>query len=105
MSLFSRLFVARISIHSTNDFIVYFIKSSLLPEYYNTQNPYFGAVIGRYANYIADGTMVVRPSGRMYMLSMNKGHHHYNGGYVGFDKVQLKCFKQPKYTQVFIVMR
>lgn len=36
---------------------------------------------------IRDATFMVRPSGRMYMVSNNKGHHHYNGGYIGFDKV------------------
>lgn len=57
-------------------------------EYFQPTNPYFGATIARYANYIREGTMVVKPSGRMYMLSHNRGHHHYNGGYVGFDKVE-----------------
>lgn len=34
--------------------------------------------------------MVVRPSGRMYLLSKNAGHHHYHGGFHGFDKVSSK---------------
>ncbi|OWR43699.1 galactose mutarotase-like isoform X1 [Danaus plexippus] len=63
-----------------------------LEEYFQPRNPYFGATIGRYANYIQDGTMVVRPSGRMYMLSTNKGHNHYHGGYVGFDKVNWRSY-------------
>ncbi|CAH0578443.1 unnamed protein product [Chrysodeixis includens] len=63
-----------------------------LAEYFQPRNPYFGATIGRYANVIRDATMVVRPSGRMYMLSNNKGHHHYNGGYVGFDKVNWHSY-------------
>ncbi|KAJ0183616.1 hypothetical protein K1T71_000039 [Dendrolimus kikuchii] len=63
-----------------------------LEEYFNPRNPYFGATIGRYANIIREGTMVVRPSGRMYMLSTNKGHHHYNGGYIGFDKVNWRSY-------------
>ncbi|XP_045458395.1 galactose mutarotase-like [Melitaea cinxia] len=63
-----------------------------LEEYFQPRNPYFGATIGRYANFIRDGSMVVRPSGRMYMLSTNKGHHHYNGGHVGFDKVNWRSY-------------
>ncbi|XP_059059930.1 galactose mutarotase-like isoform X2 [Achroia grisella] len=63
-----------------------------LQEYFQPRNPYFGATIGRYANIIRDGTIVVRPSGRMYMLSTNKGHDHYNGGYVGFDKVNWRSY-------------
>ncbi|CAH0703719.1 unnamed protein product [Spodoptera exigua] len=63
-----------------------------LEEYFQPGNPYFGATIGRYANVIRDGTFVVRPSGRMYMVSNNKGHNHYNGGYVGFDKVNWRSY-------------
>ncbi|CAG4942594.1 unnamed protein product [Colias eurytheme] len=63
-----------------------------LEEYFQTRNPYFGATIGRYANYIREGTMVVKPSGRMYMLSTNRGHNHYNGGYMGFDKVNWRSY-------------
>lgn len=59
-------------------------------EYLSPRNPYFGSTIGRTTNIICDGTMVVRPSGRIYMLSTNKGHHHYHGGYIGFDKVRLQ---------------
>ncbi|XP_039763584.1 galactose mutarotase-like isoform X2 [Pararge aegeria] len=63
-----------------------------LEEYFQPANPYFGATIGRYANYIREGTMVVQPSGRMYMLSHNRGHNHYNGGHVGFDKVNWRSY-------------
>ncbi|XP_045784406.1 galactose mutarotase-like isoform X1 [Maniola jurtina] len=63
-----------------------------LEEYFQPRNPYFGATIGRYANYIRDGTIVVKPSGRMYMLSNNRGHNHYNGGYIGFDKVNWRSY-------------
>ncbi|XP_026318082.1 aldose 1-epimerase-like isoform X2 [Hyposmocoma kahamanoa] len=63
-----------------------------LEEYFSSRNPYFGSTIGRTANIICDGTMVVRPSGRIYMLSTNKGHHHYHGGYIGFDKVNWRSY-------------
>ncbi|KAJ8737483.1 hypothetical protein PYW08_000078 [Mythimna loreyi] len=61
-----------------------------LEEYFQARNPYFGATIGRNANIIRDATMIVRPSGRMYMLSSNKGPHHYHGGHIGFDKVNWR---------------
>ncbi|CAH0716591.1 unnamed protein product, partial [Brenthis ino] len=63
-----------------------------LEEYFQPRNPYFGGTIGRYANFIRDGTMVVKPSGRMYMLSTNRGQNHYNGGHVGFDKVNWRSY-------------
>ncbi|KOB77049.1 Aldose-1-epimerase [Operophtera brumata] len=63
-----------------------------LEEYFQPRNPYFGSTIGRYANVIQDGTVVIRPSGRMYQLSNNKGHNHYNGGHVGFDKVNWRSY-------------
>ncbi|XP_047040927.1 galactose mutarotase-like isoform X1 [Helicoverpa zea] len=63
-----------------------------LEEYFQPRNPYFGATIGRYANVIRDATLLVRPSGRLYMVSNNKGPHHYNGGYVGFDKVNWHSY-------------
>ncbi|XP_035433371.1 galactose mutarotase isoform X2 [Spodoptera frugiperda] len=63
-----------------------------LEDYFQHRNPYFGATIGRYANVIRDATFMVRPSGRMYMVSNNKGHHHYNGGYIGFDKVNWRSY-------------
>ncbi|XP_050360662.1 galactose mutarotase-like isoform X2 [Nymphalis io] len=63
-----------------------------LEEYFQPRNPYFGATIGRYANFIRDGSVLVKPSGRVYMLSTNHGHNHYNGGYIGFDKVNWHSY-------------
>ncbi|XP_068618424.1 galactose mutarotase-like [Battus philenor] len=61
-----------------------------LEEYFQPRNPYFGSTLGRYANLIRNATMSVKPMGRVYMLSSNRGHDHYNGGYVGFDKVNWR---------------
>ena len=52
---------------------------------YETRNPYFGAVVGRYANRIAGGKFSL--DGQEYQLVQNNGNNHIHGGTKGFDKV------------------
>jgi aldose 1-epimerase len=53
-------------------------------EPYLADHPYFGALIGRYANRIAAGRFVL--DGAPYQLDLNDGAHHLHGGRGGFHR-------------------
>ncbi len=53
-------------------------------EEYVSSNSYFGALIGRYGNRIANGEFALE--GSNYRLEANDGDNHLHGGFEGFDK-------------------
>jgi aldose 1-epimerase len=54
-------------------------------EGYLNKNPFFGALVGRYANRIANGRFEL--NGHTYELARNNGPNALHGGLRGFDKV------------------
>ena len=61
---------------------------------YLSPHPYFGAIIGRYANRIANARFSL--GGVEHHLAANDGRHHLHGGVTGFDRVVWQASPDPE---------
>lgn len=59
------------------------LETYLSDEYLNSY-PYFGCIIGRFGNRIANGKLEIE--GKSYQMAINNGPNHLHGGLVGYDK-------------------
>lgn len=64
-----------------------------LDGYASGNKPYFGALIGRYGNRIANGKFEL--DGKTYNVPVNNGPNSLHGGIKGFDKVVWKAKEIP----------
>ncbi|WP_019616078.1 galactose-1-epimerase [Psychromonas ossibalaenae] len=59
------------------------LRSTNMTEHMK-QNAYFGSIVGRYANRIANGQFTLE--GHSYQLDINNGKNSLHGGFQGYDK-------------------
>jgi aldose 1-epimerase len=71
-------------------------------EQYIDNSPYFGCLVGRYANRIAKGKFML--NGIAYNLAQNNGENHLHGGLKGFDKVVWQAAEFSGEDQVGLVL-
>lgn len=67
-------------------------------DQYIKSSPFFGALVGRYANRIANGEFKL--DGKTYTLPKNDGPNTLHGGTVGFDKVVWEAKEIPDGIQL-----
>jgi aldose 1-epimerase len=71
-------------------------------EEYIKNSPYFGAIVGRYANRIAKGQFTL--DGKKYTLAKNNGNNTLHGGIKGFDKVVWEAKEYQDSSKVALIL-
>ncbi len=69
---------------------------------YLASSPYFGAMVGRYANRIAKGKFSL--NGKSYKLAINNGNNSLHGGLKGFDKVVWDATEMKDTAGVHVIL-
>lgn len=73
-----------------------------IEDYVENNPPYFGAIVGRFANRIAHGKFTL--DGKDYELPLNEEHAHLHGGPEGFSRQLLESrIKDGKHGQVLVL--
>ncbi|WP_299528512.1 aldose epimerase family protein [Ulvibacterium sp.] len=70
-------------------------------DLYLEKNPFFGALVGRYGNRIAEAKFTLNDI--EYSLAKNNGENHLHGGEKGFDKVIWKASQEK--DQDFVALK
>ncbi len=70
---------------------------------YSSNHPYFGALVGRYGNRIANGKFTL--DGKEYTLAKNNGPNALHGGLKGFDKVVWQAESFQKGTEAGVILK
>ena len=71
-------------------------------DQYIESNPYFGAIIGRYGNRIANGQFEI--DGESFQLETNDNTNHLHGGTKGFDKVVWTASEESNDNSVSLIL-
>ena len=89
----TQLYVPDRNNNSTNIVLGFDDPGMYLSDEYINNCPYFGAIIGRYADRITGGRFSI--NGATFTVSKNEGNNHLNGGLAGLDKVywHSSCFE------------
>ena len=70
------------------------------PEQYVSGSGYMGAIVGRYANRIANGNFSI--DGNQYTLAKNNGDNAIHGGLIGFDKKLWHAVPESKNSEAIL---